>query len=104
MQRGAAARVCVPFLTLQSEVAMCRRFAGVGLFALLASPVFGQSPATPARFEIADVHVSAPRMNPGAGVRPGAVRNGVYEIANGTMLDLIRIAYTVEADKVLGGP
>ena len=82
---------------------MFRRFAGAGLFALLASPVFGQSPATP-NFEIADVHVSAPRMNPGAGVRPGAVRNGVYEIANGTMLDLIRIAYTVEADKVLGGP
>jgi uncharacterized protein (TIGR03435 family) len=93
---------------------MVRRLLSVSLVALLASPVFGQSPATPPPatpppatlpgFEIADVRVSAPRMNPGAGVRPGAVRNGVYEIANGTMLDLIRIAYMVEADKVLGGP
>jgi uncharacterized protein (TIGR03435 family) len=77
---------------------------GVFLVALVAGPTFGQSSATPSAFEIADVRVSAPRMNPGAGVRPGAVRNGVYEIANGTMLDLIRIAYMVEADKVLGGP
>jgi uncharacterized protein (TIGR03435 family) len=82
---------------------MLRALYCIVLVALAASPVFGQSSATPG-FEIADVHASAPRMNPGAGVRPGAVRNGVYEIANGTMLDLIRIAYMVEADKVLGGP
>jgi uncharacterized protein (TIGR03435 family) len=83
---------------------MLRRLFNVSLIALLASPAFGQSGAKPPAFEIADVHVAAPRMNPGAGVRPGAIRNGVYEIANGTMLDLIRIAYRVEADKVLGGP
>jgi uncharacterized protein (TIGR03435 family) len=83
---------------------MLRRLFGVSLIALLASPAFGQSGAKPPAFEIADVHVAAPRMNPGAGVRPGAIRNGVYEIGNGTMLDLIRIAYRVEADKVLGGP
>lgn len=81
-----------------------RNLLNVSLIALLASSAFGQPTAKPSGFEIADVHVSAPRMNPGAGVRPGAVRNGVYEIANGTMLDLIRIAYMVEADKVLGGP
>ena len=83
---------------------MFRRLFNVSLIALLASPAFGQSGTKPPAFEVADVRVSAPRMNPGAGVRPGAVRNGVYEIANGTMLDLIRIAYMVEADKVLGGP
>jgi hypothetical protein len=83
---------------------MVLRLCCVGVIALLANPAFGQSTAKPSGFEIADVRVSAPRMNPGAGVRPGAVRNGVYEIANGTMLDLIRIAYMIEADKVLGGP
>lgn len=83
---------------------MLRTLIAIVLVSLLASPISGQSAAPRSGFEIADVHVSAPRMNPGAGVRPGAVRNGVYEIANGTMLDLIRIAYTVEADKVLGGP
>jgi len=76
----------------------------VGGTALLpASPAFGQSAAAPA-FQASDVHVSAPTMNPGAGVRPGAIRNGVYEVGNATMLDLIRIAYRIEADKILGGP
>ena len=83
-----------------------RLLAGVllGSAALLpASPAFGQSAAAPA-FQASDVHVSAPTMNPGAGVRPGAIRNGVYEVGNATMLDLIRIAYRIEADKILGGP
>ena len=76
----------------------------VGGTALLpASPAFGQSAAAPA-FQAADVHVSGPTMSPGAGVRPGAIRNGVYEVGNATMLDLIRIAYRIEADKIFGGP
>jgi uncharacterized protein (TIGR03435 family) len=32
------------------------------------------------------------------------VRGGVYELKNATMVDLIRIAYGFDPDKVLGGP
>ncbi len=69
----------------------------------LAGPVFGQPASTPA-FEMADVRVSAPRMSPLSPMSGGAIRNGVYELRNATMLDLIRTAYRVESDKVLGGP
>jgi len=54
------------------------------------------------KFEAADVHVSAkstsldPRTVPAHG--------GRYEFKNATMLDLIRTAYGVTADKVYGGP
>ena len=34
----------------------------------------------------------------------GVLRGGRYELRNATMVDLIRIAYGVEAEKVLGGP
>ena len=37
-------------------------------------------------------------------VRIGVPRNGRYEISRATMLDLIRTAYSIEGDKVLGGP
>jgi uncharacterized protein (TIGR03435 family) len=63
---------------------------------------FGQSPELPARFEIADVHISAKTVNPF--VRTGPARGGRYEVKNATMVDLIRIAYGFSPDKVLGGP
>jgi uncharacterized protein (TIGR03435 family) len=63
---------------------------------------FSQSPETPPRFEIADVHVSARAVN--QFVRTGPVRGGRYEVKNATMVDLIRIAYSFDPDKVLGGP
>jgi hypothetical protein len=52
---------------------------------------FGQSPELPARFELADVHISAKTVNPF--VRTGPARGGRYEVKNATMVDLIRIAY-----------
>jgi uncharacterized protein (TIGR03435 family) len=64
-------------------------------------PAFSQSPETP-RFEIADVHVSAKTVNPF--IRTGPMRGGRYEVKNATMVDLIRIAYGFDPDKVLGGP
>jgi len=69
---------------------------------LLSIPAFGQSaPAGPA-FEIADVRVSDRQIN--VGVTGNAIRDGRYELHNATMVDLIRIAYGVEAEKVMGGP
>ena len=65
-------------------------------------PAFGQSaPAGPA-FEIADVRVSDRQIN--VGVTGNAIRDGRYELHNATMVDLIRIARGVDAEKVVGGP
>jgi uncharacterized protein (TIGR03435 family) len=70
---------------------------GAAIFAGIA----GAQPAKPA-FEIADVHASAPFKN--ATMQGGVLRNGRYEIRRATMLDLIRSAYGVSPDTVVGGP
>jgi uncharacterized protein (TIGR03435 family) len=76
---------------------MLRIFVGV-LFVLLPGAVSGQT--TP-HFDLADVHAVA-RTN--QGTRPAILRGGRYEIHNASMVELIRTAYGVDADKVLGGP
>ena len=54
------------------------------------------------RFPIADVHAVV--KTPNSFVRGGFYRGGRYELHNATMLDLVRIAYGFDPDKVLGGP
>jgi uncharacterized protein (TIGR03435 family) len=80
---------------------MKRAFSGVGVAALLSAVAFGQSTDPQPAFALADVHAS-PRSTTVA-MRTSS-RAGRYEIRNATMVDLIRTAYTVDADKVLGGP
>lgn len=65
---------------------------------------FSQSAETPAKFEIADVHVSPKANNQFPSARTGPVRGGRYEVKTATMVDLIRMAYGYNADKILGGP
>lgn len=79
-----------------------RSIAFAGFIAILARVGFGQSSEAVPKFEIADVHTSAKTANPF--VRTGAARGGRYEIRNATMVDLVRIGYGYDADKVLGGP
>ena len=85
-----------------------RVFAQVAATSFLAALAFGQSDApaqptaTQTTFEAADVHVSPPSRNPF--LRGPMLRRGVYEIHFATMVDLIRTAYGVEAERVLGGP
>ncbi len=64
---------------------------------------FGQAPASEARpkFEAVDAHVSA--KTPNAFVRTTS-RGGRYQVKTATMVDLIRIAYGYDTDKILGGP
>jgi uncharacterized protein (TIGR03435 family) len=78
-------------------------FALLLLVACLARPALAQStqPAAP-RFDIADVRMSDRQIN--VGVTGNAIRDGRYELHNATMVDLIRIAHGVEAEKVVGGP
>ncbi|HUI82242.1 MAG TPA: TIGR03435 family protein [Bryobacteraceae bacterium] len=69
--------------------------------ALFSAAVFGQSPAPPA-FDLADVHASPHVTNPY--MRGGVLRNGRYDLRTASMVDLIAVAYGVEAAKVQGGP
>jgi len=84
---------------------MIRTLAFIGtslLSAALSTVAFGQATDASPTFTIADVHVSAKITNPG--FRSGALRGDRYELRMATMVDLIRTAYGVDADKVLGGP
>src|SRR5207253_9839962 len=69
-----------------------------------AATVFAQSTATSPRFEATDVHPSSRSTNPYTNVSGGVLRGERYDLRKATMLDLIRIAYSVDADKVVGGP
>src|SRR6266480_1336635 len=79
---------------------MMRAFITISLVALLSAAALGQSPSPP--FDVADVHVSARTANPN--VSGGILRAGRYELRRATRVDLIRNAYGVDADKVVGGP
>jgi len=74
----------------------------ISCVAFLSGLAYGQSPETKPVFEIADVHVSPPVRNPF--MRRPTVRRGRYEIRYATMVDLIKTAYGIDAEKVMGGP
>ena len=83
-----------------------RAFALLVLIGLLLRTAFGQlapTVSTPT-FETADVHASAHTTNPNPFMTGGILRGGRYDLRRATMVDLIRIAYGVDADLVLGGP
>src|SRR6478752_317720 len=83
-----------------------RALAYVGLAALLPCAAVGQQTvvAKP-RFEVADVHVSARSDWAKNRQTQGGYLNGDrYEIRRATMLDLVRMAYGVDADKITGRP
>jgi uncharacterized protein (TIGR03435 family) len=84
-----------------------RPFVRISFIALLSGAAFGQTAAAPPAFDIADVHVS-PRSDwakkAGNQMQAGLLNAGRYELRRATMLDLIKIAYAVDADKVYGGP
>jgi len=83
-----------------------RALAYVALTALLPGSAFGQQTGiSKPKFEIADVHVS--ERSDWSKTRPmqGGYLNGDrYEIRRATMLDLVRLAYGADADKIMGGP
>ena len=83
---------------------MLNLLAILGLAAIFASELFGQTGVTIPRFEIADVHVSPSATNPYTFFSGGVLRGERYDLRKATMLDLIRLAYTVDADKIVGGP
>ncbi|MGD0873335.1 MAG: TIGR03435 family protein [Bryobacteraceae bacterium] len=86
---------------------MMRALAGISFIVLLSGAAVCQSGANKPAFDIADIHVS-PRSDwvkdPTHPMQGGFLSADRYELRRATMLDLIRIAYNVDADKVYGGP
>ncbi len=86
---------------------MKRALAGVGLIVLLPGVAICQSGAAKPAFDAADIHLS-PRsdwVKDGLhAMQVGFVTSDRYELRKATMLDLIRTAYNVDAEKVVGGP
>ena len=84
-----------------------RRLICAAIAALIAGIAFGQPDDSNLKFVAADIH-STPAVAPGSsnnqGMRGGFYRGGRYEVRTATMVDLVRTAYNVEADKVTGGP
>jgi uncharacterized protein (TIGR03435 family) len=74
----------------------------LGFAPFFSALAFGQSTDPKPTFEIADVHVSAPTRN--QYMRGPSVRRGVYEIRCANMVDLLKTAYGIEAERILGGP
>ena len=68
----------------------------IGLATLLACAAFGQS-----SFSDVDIHPSGPNTIAEMRVR---VAQGRYELRNATLVDLIRTAWNVDTDNVVGGP
>jgi uncharacterized protein (TIGR03435 family) len=57
------------------------------------------------RFEAAEIHPSAPSTNFRNSFMQGPfVGGGRFEIRKATMLDLVRLGWSVQADKIVGGP
>lgn len=75
---------------------------GMVLLSCTAWLAWGQPAETAPKFEIADVHASPKTLN--AFVRAAPAHGGRYEIKTATMVDLIRLAYGFDPDKILGGP
>jgi uncharacterized protein (TIGR03435 family) len=80
---------------------MTRALIGVGVAALWCAVTFAQSAEPKRAFEATDVHVSPRSAIPTLRVYSRARR---YEIRNATLLELIRTAYSVDAERILGGP
>lgn len=79
-----------------------REFVRTGFVILFCGVLAGQSPENAPKFEAADVHAAAKVRQ--EFMRTAPVRNGRYEIRNGTMLDLIRLAWNFDPERILGGP
>src|SRR5579872_5611409 len=81
---------------------MSRTFACISFVVLFSGASLAQSTGTLPTFDLADVHVSPHSINPNQS--GGFVRAGRFEVRKATMVDLIRLAYTLEPEKILAGP
>ncbi|HLK67400.1 MAG TPA: TIGR03435 family protein [Bryobacteraceae bacterium] len=78
-----------------------RALACVFLGTLLSIVGLGQTTSKP-EFEIADIHASPHSSNPF--MSGGVLRGGRYVLHQATMVDLVKTAYGVDTENVIGGP
>lgn len=77
----------------------------LALTLFICLPAFAQNPAPAPIFQLADIHPSPRSTNQDTqDVSGGLMRGGGYHLRRATMLDLIHLAYGVDAQKILGGP
>jgi len=82
---------------------MIRTFSAASLVAVLSAALIAQSADSKPTFESADVHaVAVSRL--GTTLTGGTLRGGRYDVRGATMIDLIHLAYSIDNDRVLGGP
>src|SRR5580765_398243 len=82
---------------------MIRTFSAASLVAVLSAALIAQSADSKPSFESADVHaVAVSRL--GTTLTGGTLRGGRYDVRGATMIDLIHLAYSIDNDRVLGGP
>ena len=86
---------------------MMRALAGIGIIVLLPFVAVRATGAAASAFDAADIHLS-PRSDwvkdSTHPMQGGFLTADRYELRRATMLDLIRLAYNVDADKIAGGP
>ena len=88
-----------------SDLRKTDTLAIIALTVLAALTTFAQTSARAPKFEAADIHPSARSTNrDDQDVSGGLMRDGRYHLRYATMLDLVRMAYGVDAKKILGGP
>lgn len=80
---------------------MARVSAFIGFSALFMFSSFAQRAQSPPGFDTAEIRASAPNTMPQMRASFGG---GRYELRNATLVDLVRTAWNVEADEVVGGP
>jgi uncharacterized protein (TIGR03435 family) len=82
---------------------MIRTLSAASLVCAVSASLIGQSADSKPTFESADVHtVAVSRL--GTNMGGGTLRGGRYDVRSATMVDLIRLAYGVDDDRILGGP
>ena len=85
---------------MKSTLTQCFAF----FLIVLTGLAYGQNAEKLPSFEAADVYPSPKNPNPNIQSLGGFARGGRYQFKNATMVDLIANAYSVEPEKVVGGP
>src|SRR5439155_26479306 len=91
----------------RKDKTMALAFTSIGLVVLFSGAVLGQPGITASgtsapAFEAADVHVSPKVRAPS--MAAGGLRGTRYLVRQGTIVDLISLAYEIDNDKILAGP
>jgi uncharacterized protein (TIGR03435 family) len=78
-----------------------RAIWGIFLMSSFAWSLFSQAADDRPKFDIAEVHASPKRANQ---FPQTSIRGDRYDVKGASIVDLIRMSYSFDPDKILGGP